>query len=251
MAGQSLVHDLHVGRMTRPGTAARPLVARARGVRLPVLPAAARRPRRPQPDRGRGRGDRPGVRPRLAYMVAGQPGSRAGHPAPAPREPRDRPRRRRRARASGTSRSAWPSRCARRYACEGASTRSDREPCGRQDGWHLHVHRVPPGPTATGSYERLPDSRLADVAERAEYAERLAAALGLPRTFGPDGTLQRRVGPGDLDDLDAALAGARGGRGRAGRGCGLRLPISEPSSGLPESIRPGMARSRSDWMHGS
>ena len=33
--------------------------------------------------------------------------------------------------------------------------------------------------------------------------------------------------------------------------CGRTLPISGPSSGLPESIRPGMARSRSLWMTGS
>ena len=32
-------------------------------------------------------------------------------------------------------------------------------------------------------YERHPDSRYADVAERAEYADRLAAELALPRTF--------------------------------------------------------------------
>ncbi|CAA9393924.1 MAG: Bis(5'-nucleosyl)-tetraphosphatase (asymmetrical), partial [uncultured Nocardioides sp.] len=60
---------------------------RARGVRLPVLPPAARGVQRAQPARRRRGRDRPGVRPRLAQVVARQPRRRPRGPAGAPREP--------------------------------------------------------------------------------------------------------------------------------------------------------------------
>ena len=55
------------------------------------------------------------------------------------------------------------------------------------------------------------------------------------QTLGLSGTLSAGLG-----------AGAGSGFGAAG--CGFTLPSSGPSSGLPESSRPGIARSRSDWM---
>jgi histidine triad (HIT) family protein len=69
------------------------------------------------------------------------------------------------------------------YSCDGTSTRQHNEPAGGQDVWHLHVH-VFARHHGDELYERHQHSRYADVAERAEHAERLAAALGLPRTFG-------------------------------------------------------------------
>ena len=69
------------------------------------------------------------------------------------------------------------------YPCDGTSTRQHNEPAGGQDVWHLHVH-VFARHDDDELYERHRDSRYADGAERAEYAERLATALDLPRTFG-------------------------------------------------------------------
>jgi histidine triad (HIT) family protein len=69
------------------------------------------------------------------------------------------------------------------YSCDGTSTRQHNEPAGGQDVWHLHVH-VFARHDGDELYERHRDSRYADGAERAEYAERLATALDLPRTFG-------------------------------------------------------------------
>ena len=68
-------------------------------------------------------------------------------------------------------------------ACDGTSTRQHNEPAGGQDVWHLHVH-VFARHDGDRLYESHRDSRYADVAERAEYAERLAAELALPRAFG-------------------------------------------------------------------
>ena len=69
------------------------------------------------------------------------------------------------------------------YACDGTSTRQHNEPAGGQDVWHLHVH-VFARHDDDRLYERDRESRWVDADERAEYADRLAAALALPRTFG-------------------------------------------------------------------
>ena len=69
------------------------------------------------------------------------------------------------------------------YRCDGTSIRQHNEPAGGQDVWHLHVH-VFARHHGDRLYERDRESRWVDVDERAEYAERLAAALDLPRTFG-------------------------------------------------------------------
>ena len=69
------------------------------------------------------------------------------------------------------------------YDCDGTSTRQHNEPAGGQDVWHLHVH-VFPRHTDDRLYERHAENRWAAPEEREPYAERLAAALGLPRTFG-------------------------------------------------------------------
>ncbi len=66
------------------------------------------------------------------------------------------------------------------YDCEGTSTRQHNEPAGNQDVWHLHVHVFP----------RFADDQLyashgewVGPAAREPYADLLAAATGLPRTF--------------------------------------------------------------------
>jgi histidine triad (HIT) family protein len=69
------------------------------------------------------------------------------------------------------------------YSCDGTSTRQHNEPAGGQDVWHLHVH-VFARYVGDRLHERHQESHWVDAAERAEYADRLAAALGLPRTFG-------------------------------------------------------------------
>ena len=68
------------------------------------------------------------------------------------------------------------------YDCEGISTRQHNEPAGNQDVWHLHVH-VFPRHTDDQLYERHRSTRWVPPEEREPYAERLASALGLPRTF--------------------------------------------------------------------
>ena len=68
------------------------------------------------------------------------------------------------------------------YDCEGISTRQHNEPAGRQDVWHLHVH-VFPRYADDGLYQRDAESRTAGPEERRPYADELAAALGMPRTF--------------------------------------------------------------------
>ena len=68
------------------------------------------------------------------------------------------------------------------YDCEGISTRQHNEPAGNQDVWHLHVH-VYPRHADDLLYERHRSTRWVPAAEREPYADRLAAALGLPRTF--------------------------------------------------------------------
>jgi histidine triad (HIT) family protein len=68
------------------------------------------------------------------------------------------------------------------YGCEGVSTRQHNEPAGDQDVWHLHVH-VFPRVGGDRLYERHRETRWAAPAERMPYADRLAAALDLPRTF--------------------------------------------------------------------
>ena len=67
--------------------------------------------------------------------------------------------------------------------CAGISTRQHNDPAGGQDVWHLHVH-VFPRQDDDRLYERHGENRWASPEEREPYADRLAAALGLPRTFG-------------------------------------------------------------------
>jgi histidine triad (HIT) family protein len=69
------------------------------------------------------------------------------------------------------------------YDCEGISTRQHNEPAGHQDVWHLHVH-VFPRSTDDRLYEQHRTTRWATPDERRPYADRLAAAIGAPRTFG-------------------------------------------------------------------
>lgn len=71
----------------------------------------------------------------------------------------------------------------RAYDCEGISTRQHNEPAGNQDVWHLHVHVFPRHP-GDQLYERHRSTRWVSPQEREPYADRLAAALGLPRSFG-------------------------------------------------------------------
>lgn len=68
------------------------------------------------------------------------------------------------------------------YDCEGISTRQHNEPAGNQDVWHLHVH-VFPRHRDDALYENHRSTRWVSPQERRPYADRLAAALGLPRTF--------------------------------------------------------------------
>ena len=59
--------------------------------------------------------------------------------------------------------------------CDGISTRQHNEPAGNQDVWHYHVHVVPRF-EADGFYAAR--GVVMPVEERAEYAERVRAALG-------------------------------------------------------------------------
>lgn len=68
------------------------------------------------------------------------------------------------------------------YGCEGISTRQHNEPAGNQDVWHLHVH-VFPRHAGDRLYEQHRTTRWVPPEERMPYADTLAAALGLPRTF--------------------------------------------------------------------
>ena len=68
------------------------------------------------------------------------------------------------------------------YDCEGTSVRQHNEPAGDQDVWHLHVH-VFPRREGDDLYGRHREAHWAAPAERAAYAERLRARLGLPHTF--------------------------------------------------------------------
>lgn len=68
------------------------------------------------------------------------------------------------------------------YACAGVSTRQHNEPAGDQDVWHLHVH-VLPRHDGDRLYERHREARWVPPEERRPWADRLAAALALPRTF--------------------------------------------------------------------
>lgn len=68
------------------------------------------------------------------------------------------------------------------YGCDGISTRQHNEPAGGQDVWHLHVH-VFPRQTGDRLYENHRRTRWVSPEERAPYADRLADAIGLPRTF--------------------------------------------------------------------
>ena len=68
------------------------------------------------------------------------------------------------------------------YDCEGTSTRQHNEPAGNQDVWHLHVH-VFARRLGDRLYEQHRSTRWVTPRERRPYADRLASALGLPRTF--------------------------------------------------------------------
>jgi histidine triad (HIT) family protein len=68
------------------------------------------------------------------------------------------------------------------YDCAGISTRQHNEPAGNQDVWHLHVH-VFPRQDDDRLYEQHLSTRWVTPSEREPYAERLASALDLPRTF--------------------------------------------------------------------
>ena len=71
----------------------------------------------------------------------------------------------------------------RTYGCDGTSIRQHNEPAGYQDVWHLHVH-VFPRYQGDQLYLRHRDARWIPPEERAGFANRLADALGRPRTFG-------------------------------------------------------------------
>lgn len=63
------------------------------------------------------------------------------------------------------------------YECDGITTRQNNEPAGDQHAFHYHFH-VFPRYNNDGYNKVLPsDKRLAGVNERAEYAERIKAAL--------------------------------------------------------------------------
>jgi histidine triad (HIT) family protein len=59
--------------------------------------------------------------------------------------------------------------------CDGITTRQNNEPAGGQDVWHLHVHVIPRH-TGDGLDHDAKVGRWVSTSERAEYAERLAAA---------------------------------------------------------------------------
>lgn len=63
------------------------------------------------------------------------------------------------------------------YACDGITTRQNNEPAGDQHAWHFHLHVVPRYPD--DGYNRLKPKyiRVAEPAERAQYAQKLRAAL--------------------------------------------------------------------------
>ena len=69
------------------------------------------------------------------------------------------------------------------YDCDGVSVRQHNEPAGGQDVWHLHVH-VFPRHEGDRLYARDPESRWVSAQERRPWADALAGALRMPRTFG-------------------------------------------------------------------
>jgi histidine triad (HIT) family protein len=68
------------------------------------------------------------------------------------------------------------------YQCDGVSTRQHNEPAGDQDVWHLHVH-VFPRYQGDQLYLRHMDAAYTPAVDRAPYALRLQALLGLPTSF--------------------------------------------------------------------
>ncbi|MEJ7651831.1 MAG: HIT family protein [Nakamurella sp.] len=62
------------------------------------------------------------------------------------------------------------------YDCEGISIRQHNEPAGDQDLWHVHVH-VFPRYSGDELYRRHDETHWVGAAERAEWADRLRAAL--------------------------------------------------------------------------
>lgn len=62
------------------------------------------------------------------------------------------------------------------YGCDGISTRQHNEPAGNQDVWHYHLHLFPRyrGDGLYGSRRELMSA-----GERAEYARRLRAHVGV------------------------------------------------------------------------
>lgn len=63
------------------------------------------------------------------------------------------------------------------YRCDGITTRQNNEPAGDQHAFHFHFHVVPR--YKDDEYNRLKPKhiRTADPAERAEYAQKLKAAI--------------------------------------------------------------------------
>lgn len=74
----------------------------------------------------------------------------------------------------------------RSYGCHGTSIRQHNEPAGNQDVWHLHVH-VFPRYEGDRLYLRHHEARWVPQEERVTFADRIAAELGRPRTFGHGG----------------------------------------------------------------
>ena len=93
-----------------------------------------------------------------------------------------------------------------------------------------------PAPSRTSCVRRPARSRAGCSApagaERADRSQRAGSVQAIWTTSVPRSRVQRRPRPG-------------------GTGWGLMLPISTPSSGEPDSIRPGMASSRIDCSTGS
>lgn len=67
------------------------------------------------------------------------------------------------------------------YACDGITTRQNNEPAGDQHAFHFHFHIFPRYKDDGFNTVQPEQKRLADPAERADYAKKLATALRMPR----------------------------------------------------------------------
>lgn len=63
------------------------------------------------------------------------------------------------------------------YACDGITTRQNNEPAGDQHAFHFHFHIFPRYKDDGFNTVQPEQKRLAEPAERAGYAKKLAAAL--------------------------------------------------------------------------